>query len=289
MTTRPFYWSIRREVWENRSIYLAPLIVTVVVLFASFASMVTLPKKVRNLSAIEPSARHEALIRPFSTAPAPIMFTTFLVGMFYALDALYGERRDRSILFWKSLPVSDATTVLSKAAIPIIVLPAIGLALSIFAFVALLFQSALVFAAMRTSPGPVWAELNFVEEPVVMVYGLVVHALWYAPIYGWLLLISAWAKRTPFLWAVLPPFALAMVERMFNSRHFASFLRYRWMGAMQEGFVVKGMHPNGVPIIDFNQLTPGRLLTSAGFWSGLLFAAACLVAAVRLRRSREPI
>ena len=60
-------------------------------------------------------------------APAPIMFATFLVGIFYCLDALHGERRDRSILFWKSLPVSDLTTVLSKASIPFAVLPLIGL------------------------------------------------------------------------------------------------------------------------------------------------------------------
>ena len=77
----------------------------------------------QTLPALDPAKRHALVVRPFSMAPAPIMLATFLVGLFYSLDALYGERRDRSILFWKSLPVSDRTTVLSKASIPLVVLP----------------------------------------------------------------------------------------------------------------------------------------------------------------------
>ena len=59
------------------------------------------------------------------------MLTAFLVGVFYCLDALHGERRDRSILFWKSLPVSDLTTVLAKASVPCRVLPPRAFALAL--------------------------------------------------------------------------------------------------------------------------------------------------------------
>src|SRR6185295_17272584 len=164
--TRPFYWSVRRELWENRSLYIAPLVVTGLVLFATLLGMFRLPGKMRTLPA-DPAAAHALVVRPFSLAPAPIMLATFLVGLFYSLDALYGERRDRSLLFWKSLPVSDRTTVLSKASIPLGVLPGIAFALSLVTFFTLLLLSTLVLLGNGISPARLWTEVRFVQEPLV--------------------------------------------------------------------------------------------------------------------------
>jgi ABC-2 type transport system permease protein len=287
--TRPMYWSVRRELWENRSIYLAPLVVAAFVLFASLISMAGLPRKMRTLP-LDPARQHILVVRPFSFAPAPIMLTTFLVGIFYCLDALHGERRDRSILFWKSLPVSDLTTVFSKATIPLVMLPMIAFVLSAATLVSMLFLSTVVLLANGESPATLWAELRFFQEPVIMLYGLAVHALWFAPIYGWLLLVSAWARRMPVLWAALPPFAIAVVERIaFNTSHFGSLLRYRVTGAMTEAFAVKPPQGGSAILDQLSQLDPARFLSSAGLWIGLAFAAACLAATVRLRRYREPI
>src|SRR5213083_1898245 len=113
--SRPMYWSVRRELWENRSIYIAPLAVAGVFLFGFLISTIHLPSRMRALSALDPAQQREAIAMPFDIAAALLMLTQLLVGAFYCLDALHGERRDRSILFWKSLPVSDLTTVLSKA------------------------------------------------------------------------------------------------------------------------------------------------------------------------------
>ncbi len=279
---RPFYGSVRRELWENRSLYIAPLVVTALVLFATFLGMFRLPGKMRTLPA-DPAAAHALLVRPFSLAPAPIMLATFLVGLFYSLDALYGERRDRSILFWKSLPVSDRTTVLSKASIPLAVLPGIAFALSVVAFFTLLLLSSLVLLASGLSPAILWTEVRFVQEPLIMIYGLTVHALWFAPIYAWLLLVSAWARRTPVLWAALP-LAIPLVERIaFRTSVFGALLKYRVTGAMEEAFAT---HSGGDRL---SQLTPLRFLTAPGLWMGLALAAVFLAAAVRLRRNREPV
>jgi len=109
------YWSVRRELWENRSIYIAPLAVAAVFLFGFLISTIHLPGKMRAASALDPLRQHELIAQPYLIASGLMMLTTLVVGVFYCLDALYGERRDRSILFWKSLPVSDLTTVLSKA------------------------------------------------------------------------------------------------------------------------------------------------------------------------------
>ena len=257
MSTRPMFWSVRRELWENRSVYLAPLIVAAVVLFGSLIATV---------------GRADSS-RPLRMAPAPIMLTTILVGMFFALDALYGERRERSILFWKSLPVSDTTTVLSKAMIPLVVLPVIGFVLSVI----------VVGILLVVSPATSWAQG---PDPRVMLYGLGVHVLWFAPIYGWLLLISAWARRAPILWAFLPPFLISVAERiLFGTKSFGMLMKYRIVGAMTEAFAVDASKQD----IAFSELTPLKFMTSAGLWLGLAFAALCLVATIRLRRNREPI
>ena len=289
--TRPMYWSVRRELWENRSVYMAPLIVAVVVLFGTLISMIGLPRRMRTLSALDPAKQHTVVVRPHSMAPAPIILVTFLVGIFYSLDALHGERRDRSILFWKSLPVSDRTTVLSKASIPLVVLPLIGLALGVFTQHIVLLLSTAVLLVNGVSPATLWTEVRFIQEPLVMIYGLTVHVLWFAPIYGWLLLVSAWARRTPVLWAALPLFAIALVEKIaFNTSYFVHMLKYRVTGAMVEAFAVKSQGAADHPVIDrLAQLDPARFLSTPGLWIGLVFAAAFLAAAVRLRRDREPI
>jgi ABC-2 type transport system permease protein len=280
------YWSVRRELWENRSIYLAPLIVAAVVLFATALSTIGLPKRMRNLPTLDPAKRHASIAMPYSMAPAPIMLATFFVGFFYCLDALYGERRDRSILFWKSLPVSDRTTVLSKATVPLVVLPLIAYALSIVTQLILLMLSNMVLLAHGMNPAVLWAEVRFFQGLLIMLYGLTVHVLWFAPIYAWLLLVSAWARRTPVLWAVLPLLAVSAVERIaFGTTHFMHMLQYRVVGAMAEAFAV---HAKG-DIDRLSQLDLAKFLSAPGLWVGLLFAAAFIAAAVRLRRNREPI
>jgi len=284
------YWSVRRELWENRFLYIAPLVVAAVVVFGSFIHIATMPHRMRALPANDLAKQHAMLVRPLDMAPAPIMFATFLIGMFYSLDALYGERRDRSILFWKSLPVSDLTTVLSKASIPLVVLPLIAFVLSVVTQLILLMLSVPILLGNRLSPAALLSEFPFFPGLLIMLYGLTVHALWFAPIYGWLMLVSAWARRTPLLWAVLPFLAVSAVERIaFNTTTFMHMLQYRVSGAMAEAFAFKGKGGGDGNIDRLTQLTPGHFLSSPGLWVGLAFAAAFLAASVRLRRNREPI
>ncbi len=286
--TRPMYWSVRRELWENRSIYIAPLVVAAVVLFATSLAMIGLPRRMRAFPTLDPAKGHASIVMHFSMAPAPIMLAAFIVGFFYCLDALYGERRDRSILFWKSQPVSDGTTVLSKAGIPLVVLPLIAYALSVAAQIFLLMLGTMALLGSGQNPATWWGEVRFFQGLLIMFYGLAVHTLWFAPIYGWLLLISAWARRSPILWAVLPPLAVAAVERIvFSTSSFMHMLGYRVTGAMVEAFALKPK--DGGNIDRLSQLDPARFLSAPGLWVGLVFAAVFLAAAVRLRRNREPI
>ncbi len=285
--TRPMYWSVRRELWENRSIYIAPLVAAAVVLFGFLISTRHLPESMSGLSALDPEKLAAKLAQPYSIAAMVILATSFLVAVFYCLDALHGERRDRSILFWKSLPVSDRTTVLAKASIPLVVLPVVVFAVIIALKLIMLLLSTAVLLAHGVSAATLWTQLPLFRMTLVLLYGLIILSLWYAPIYGWLLLVSGWARRTTFLWAVLPPLALCLVEKLaFNTSYLSSLLAYRLAGVFREGFATKG---HGDAVMELQQLDPVRFLSSPGLWTGLLAAAALLAAAVWLRRNREPI
>ena len=290
--TRPLYWSVRRELWEHRSLFIAPLAVAGVLLLGSLISPIFYRDKIANIMRpvleLDPAMQGAALAKPYSMAASMILLTSFIVAMFYCLDALHSERRDRSILFWKSLPVSDLTTVLAKVSIPLVVVPLFAFAVALATQSIMLLLGTAVFLGNGLNAATLWTQPHWFQMSLVMLYGLAVHVLWYAPIYGWLLLLSAWARRTPFLWVVLPPLALFAGEMIaFHTSYFASLLRYRLLGAMTEAFNAK---PMGGAVIDrLEQLDPVRFLSSPGLWSGLLFAAAFLAAAVRLRRYREPI
>jgi ABC-2 type transport system permease protein len=289
--TRPMYWSVRRELWENRSLYIAPLAVAALGLFGFLVSLIFPPKN-HGLAPLDPAYQPAALAMPYSHAAMLLILTTFIVGIFYSLDALHGERRDRSILFWKSLPVSDRTTVLSKASIPLLVLPLLVFAITVILQQIMLLLSTAALLMSGGSAAMLWRRLPLYQMELVLLYALAVITLWYAPLYGWLLLVSGWARRTTFLWAVLPLVAIGLVERItFHSSYFCSMLKDRLIGFAADAFV---LHAPGSPPLDphfilLNQLTPGRFLSSPGLWMGLAVAAACLVAAVRLRRYREPI
>jgi ABC-2 type transport system permease protein len=287
--TRPFYWSVWRELWENRSIYVAPLIVAAVQVFALAISTIGMAERRRALLLLDDPVKQRAGIEaPYDMAAMMMIFVVFIVGVFYCLDALHGERRDRSILFWKSLPVSDLTTVLSKITIPLVILPVIAFALVVCVQLAMLLISSVNLAVHGVSPATTFAHFPVIQNWLIMLYGLAAIALWHAPIYGWLMLVSAWARRATFLWAVLPLIVIQIFEKItFGTHYFGKMVQHRLMGFAPHAF---GFHGGDHPTIDsLAQLTPGRYLGSAGLWIGLLVAAGFLFAAVRLRRYRGPL
>jgi ABC-2 type transport system permease protein len=283
---RRMYWSLRRELWENRSIYIAPLAAAVVVLVAFLFGIIALPgHRMRTVMALAPAKQRAHIVLPYDVAAGLIMATAFFVGLYYCLEALHSERRDRSILFWKSLPVSDLTTVLSKASIPLALLLFSFVLTVVTQFVMLLLSSAVVLVD-GLSVATLWTHVSLFQKSLMLLYHLLtVHGLWYAPIYAYLLLVSAWARRAPFLWAVLPPFAISAVEKIaFNTTHFASWVAYRFSGP--EAF----SPASGDTLMDvMGALTPAQFFSTPSLWIGLAIAAGFLAAAVRLRRYRGPI
>jgi ABC-2 type transport system permease protein len=278
--TRPFYWSVRRELWEYRSIYIAPLAVAAVVLLGFLVATIG-----RAMATRDPAQKLAVLSEQNGFAAGLIMAVAFVVGVFYSLDGLHGERRDRSILFWKSLPVSDLTTVLSKASIPMVILPLLTFAIVFVTQVIMGLLSSLALEAAGLDVGTLWT--HWMQTSLMLLYHLVtVHMLWHAPIYAWLLLVSGWARRMTFLWAVLPPVAIGVLEKIaFGTSHFAAFMGYRMTGP--EEFELSGHGHAAMHSMITADL--GKFLSSPGLWIGLLVAGAFLAATAQQRRYRGPI
>jgi ABC-2 type transport system permease protein len=280
--TRPMYWSVRRELWENRSIYIAPLAVAGVLLFGFLIATIG-----RAVATGDPTRRAGVLAEHNGFAEGLIMATTMIVAIFYSLEALHGERRDRSILFWKSLPVSDLTIVLSKASVPIVILPLLTFAIIVVIQTIMAGLSTVVALGSHLNVPTPWSQMALFQMSVMLLYHLVtVHAIWHAPIYAYLLLVSAWARRAAFLWAFLPLLAIGVVEKIaFNTTHFAHMLGNRLSGP--EAFDIKAME--SATTHASMMLDPGKFLSAPGLWIGLGFTALFLFAAARLRRYRGPI
>jgi ABC-2 type transport system permease protein len=285
---RPYLQSVRRELWENRFLVIAPLAVALLVLAAyligtlHLAQIMMMHTQNHDGSTAAPPAG-----LPYSIGEGSVLFTGIVSGIFYCLGALYNDRRDRSILFWKSLPVSDLTTVASKASIPLLILPAIIFVITLLMQLVMLGMSG-VYAMTHASLVPdFWVQWPFFRMSVILMYCLATLALWHAPIYGWLLMVSAWAKRVPFLWAVLPPLALCIFEKIaFDSSSLCGMVLNRLAGWYPAAF--NSFSQNGIPD-QFSDLAPRQFFEQPSLWTGLAVTLVFLAAAVRLRRLRGPL
>ncbi len=240
-TPRPYLWSVRREIWENRSIYIGPLVAAGVVLFGYILGNAVVARHLRDIAGQNPAHQDAILWAPYAFACFAIIVTAFIVAAVYCLGALQGERRDRSILFWKSLPVSDLTAVLAKTTVPMVVVPIVAIAVALALEAVMLILGTTVLLLHGLSAAPLWKVVGARAVSGVLIWGVIALSLWYAPIWAWLLLVSGWARRVAFLWAVLPPLALCLVEKIaFDSSYLASAISYRLTGAMSAAFTSAG-------------------------------------------------
>src|SRR4029078_5681470 len=165
--------------WENRSIYVAPILVAIVVLFGFLVSTIGLPERRREVLLLDPVKARAAIEVPYNMAAIMLIVTAFIVGVFYCLDALSGERRDRSILFWKSLPVSDSTTLLSKATIPLAVLPLVTFAIVLWAQLVRMLWASVLLISHGVTPGSTWTYVPLFRNSFILLFGLATIALWH--------------------------------------------------------------------------------------------------------------
>ncbi len=299
-----FIYLIRRELWEHRALYIVPLV---------FAAIVVLSVTVgitRGTAYVGSDHIGQALqklngedvgialgVMSFAMWGLFSLVSAFMVA-FYLLDSLYGDRKDRSVLFWKSLPISDTQTVLSKLAVATLVVPAIILAAALLTMFAVMLVMSIAFAFNGVNPlTMLWANYPLFTVLSKTLAIALVHAAWFLPLTGWLLLASASAKKTPFLLAALVPLGVILAEKLaFNTERFARMLGdysdrfYTPLFSRVENFNVsagsRGLTIDGhlAQIGDVsNVLTDPMLLIGASV--GILF----IVLAVMMRRRRIDI
>jgi ABC-2 type transport system permease protein len=269
---------VRREFWEHRGLWIAPAAVAGLLIVVALIGTGQF-RVGRDVIEIQ-----EALLSLgsgfYANTARAVGFVLLIVSgstvASYLMDCLYSERKDRSILFWKSMPVSDRDAVLAKFATAMLVVPVYVYALTVLTH---LLCSAIVLArATATFGPPSWGWGSFLQV-IALVDGqilvrLTAQLLWYAPLAAWMLLASAVARRSPYLYAVLPPVLLVIAERLvLGTNHVLGFIGERFApgGRPSHGFDL-----GGVPLLGRTDL-----------WLGLLAAAVMIAIAIRLRRYRD--
>ena len=291
--TRPFLWSVRRELWENLSITYAPAAVACFIVFATLFAAVRYTGEILAQLDIDKVNPARIAAAPLLVVPIWLGITMVGIAIFYSLDALYSERRDRSILFWKSLPVSDTTTVLSKMTVPMVVTPIVTFIAAIIADILIFLIETIALLTHHVSLSSAWGGLNVFSLVGNLAYPLLVVTLWYAPVYAWFQLVSAWARRAPLLWAVIPFFVLSVFEQIgFHTKYVTQFIHDRFSGFFAVAFTRQyTTHSQNHALITYstNDATPGHFFATPGLWGGLLFAVLAVILIIRLRRSSGPI
>jgi ABC-2 type transport system permease protein len=229
----------------------------------------------------------------------PLYIVTVIVLNFYLVDCLFNERKDRSILFWKSLPVSDAATVASKLLVGLVVVP---LGVYVLALATNLLFSAIWIARSSlhfTEVVAIWDTMTWLKVEALMLLGLLVSILWYAPLAAYLVLVSALARRSALLWATLPPVFVILAEKLaLGTHHLTDLIEYRTWGIWQimhldevtrHTVSVNGHEQHELVSLPafFHAMDIGQVFANVDLWLGLAVAAVLAFAAVQIRRYRD--
>ena len=281
---------VRREFWEHRTLWMAPLVVAVLLLLSAIIGQVSLAV---GLGPTEEQRKALFGLALWLSALPQFMTLSIIVWM-YAADCLYSERRDRSILFWKSMPVSDAMTVLSKFLVACAILPLGVWALNLVTSVVICVLYELRSLVGNVPGGGYWDTSTWLRMQVLAFEGLVASDLWFAPVTAFLLVVSAWARRNVQLWVFLPPVVAIVIERIvFGTHYLQSVLWYRLGGV----FTLHAASNITAPANDdltgtaldrvFAGIDPAPVFANIDLWLGLLVTAVFVVVAIRIRQYRD--
>jgi ABC-2 type transport system permease protein len=288
-----YAWLIKREFWENRAIWVVPSIIGVLLILAALFGRI----QFTDLNTPQQSQVVGQMV--LSAFGVTFYVVMSIYSTWYLLDCLYADRKDRSVLFWKSLPISDTATVLSKLLVALIVIP-------LLYFVAadvttLLIAFIISVRASAALGGAMWHADLWLQLQVLWLYVIITTAIWFLPVAAWLMVISAWAKRAVMLWTVLPPLALYLGERwIFGTRFVATALHDRLLGYGPQAFHTgAGSSFWMTTTFDNDQITtpssiwalldPGTFFSSPQTWIGAAVGAALVVGAIQLRLRRTEI
>jgi len=295
---------MKREIWEHRSIYVTPIAIAVVVSLVSLAGMVTVSafdKEVNialfGATNIAGDAERQAALTVFFLGTSWVfLFALAILTTFYSLDSLYAERKDKSILFWRSLPITDAETVISKLLTAVFVLPLFTVAAIIVThLVNLVITTGWVIVKGGNAAHLVWGSVTLFDNWAAALIVTVASAIWMSPFIGWFLFVSAFTKRSPLLMAFMPLIIVPIIEWIFfRSKIFASAVfgrgevipLFREMD-IEHFFDEERMQVNEELVSLLAHIDVGKFLLSPSVWVGMVVCGILVTAAIYVRRYRD--
>jgi len=295
---------IRRELWEHRSLFVVPAVLGLLIVLVEMTGQAAVSAfdthidmallGATNISANERGAIISALMTIFAGL---FVLEMWVLTVFYSLDSLYAERKDKSILFWRSMPVTDAEAVISKLLTAVIVIPLVTLAFIALTHLLVLVVTS-IWVGLRGANAwhLIWSAVPLIDNWSATLIFVLAVSLWLSPFVGWFLLVSAYTKRSPLLFATLPVIVLPMLEKsILNSSLLADALFVRTVKLTiyrdvdfdslysKEMLIEASQH--GIRIVAM--LDVGRFLTSPGLWLGLVVCGLFTTAAIYVRRYRD--
>ena len=296
---------LRRELWEHRSIFVVPGVVALFVMLSSLLGQVTISDLehidlgIIGATNMPENARGVFINLVLFTISNFFGLAMWFLMIFYTLDSLYAERKDRSILFWRSIPVTDFETVLSKLLTAIVVIPLVTFAIVIVTHLVVLGSLSIWVGDRGGSPmSLIWSAAPLMDAwSATFVMALAV-PLWLSPFVGWFLFVSAFTKRSPLLIAALPIFLLPLFEQIFfRSSLFADafFTRTVQMPLFAGVDKLKIMATEGAELeqlVDaelslLSLIDVGGFLADPQLWLGIVVCGLFTAAAVYVRRYRD--
>ena len=295
---------MKREVWEHRSIYVTPLAVASIVTLGTLAMLMfaggfakELDVAIFGATNIAGDAERKVALTGFFVGTSWVfLLAAMVLTIFYTLDCLYAERKDKSILFWRSLPITDAEAVVSKLVTAIVVIPLVTVAAIIATHIVNLVVTSIWVTAKGADAGHlIWGSVPLLDNWLAALIVTLASAVWMSPFVGWFLFVSAFTKRSPLLMAFMPLVLIPLLELIFlRSTVFAEavFTR-RGMIPLFRGMDMKGffdeesLHVNEEIVSLLAHLDVARFLTSPSMWAGLVVCALFVTAAIYVRRYRD--
>jgi ABC-2 type transport system permease protein len=221
---KPLLALMKREFWENKGAFrTTPLVISGIMFAAILMVLITfnhfdnefqsLKELLRFIAQTDVELRSKVL--QFANLQMSGLFSTVLafVVFFYLLGSLYDDRKDRSILFWKSLPASDTLTITSKLFSAMFLVPLIFWAIYVLTHIAIMALLSVAIMILGENPWTLFLGLsNPFEAWGLVLVSYFAQSIWALPLYGWLMLVSAFAPRIPLLFAILPPVILGVLE-----------------------------------------------------------------------------
>ncbi len=294
---------IRREVWEHRAIYVTPAAIAIIVSLLTLTGQVSVSAfgeavdlAIVGASNVDEDHRRVVMMALFGVVTSIFSLGAWIVMVFYSLDALYAERKDKSILFWRSLPITDAETVISKLITALLVIPLVFLAAVVVTHLIILILTTIWIEIQGGDSGVLlWGSAPFFDAWAAFLIIAIAYPLWLAPLVGWFLFVSAYTKRSPLLMASLPLLIVPMLEKMLIGTHLfwdAIFVRtfrppltrfdVSELFDEDTAFEVAQQNVSLLAAIDI-----GRFLGSPSLWGGLVVCGLLTAAAVYVRRYRD--